>query len=72
MVQLLKRVFLFYYEGFKSMKIGKKLWLLITLKLFVLFVVIKWLFFPNVLKTHFKSDAQRSEYIFEQLTHHKE
>jgi len=72
MVQLLKRLFLFYYEGFRGMKIGKKLWLLIAIKLFLLLVVVKWLFFPDFLKTHFKSDAQRSDYIFEQLTHPKE
>jgi hypothetical protein len=26
---LFKRVFLFYYEGFKSMTLGKRLWLII-------------------------------------------
>jgi len=50
------------------MKLGKRLWLLIAIKLFILFVIIKWLFFPNYLETHFKNDTERSHYILEQLT----
>jgi len=61
-------IYQFYIEGFKSMRLGKKLWFLIAIKLFILFVIIKWLFFPNYLETHFQNDAQRSHYILEQLT----
>jgi len=61
-------IYTFYTEGFKSMRLGKKLWLLIAIKLFILFAVMKWLFFPNFLETHFQNDTQRSHYILEQLT----
>jgi len=71
-MDLLRKIYLFYVEGFKSMKIGKKLWLLIAIKLFVLLVVVKWLFFPDVLQTKFRTDVQRSNYILEQLTSPKE
>ena len=67
-VNLLKKIFFFYYDGFKNMKIGKKLWLLIAIKLFILLVVVKWLFFPDIMKTRFNTDAQRSSYILNQLT----
>ncbi len=50
------------------MKIGKKLWLLIAIKLFILFFIVKWLFFPDVLQTRFNSDAERSAYILKHLT----
>lgn len=69
---LLKQIYHFYADGFKNMKLGKKLWLLIAVKLFILFAIVKWVFFPNVLKTKFDTDAQRSAYILEQLTQHKE
>lgn len=68
MKKLIKNIYLFYYEGFKNMKLGKTLWLLIGIKLFVLFAVIKWLFFPNYLKTNFQNDTQRSEHVLNQLT----
>ncbi len=71
-MQWTKKIFHFYVDGFKSMKIGKKLWLIIIIKLFLLFVVIKWLFFPNLLKTEFHSDKERSQYILEHLTQPKE
>ncbi len=58
----------FYIDGFKSMRLGKKLWALIAIKLFVLFVIIKLLFFPNILKEQFNSDKERSQFILEQLT----
>jgi len=67
-MSLAKKIFNFYFEGFKSMRLGKKLWLIIAIKLFVIFVVIKWLFFPNILKEQFSSDKERSEYILNQLT----
>jgi uncharacterized membrane protein len=71
-MNLFKKIYLFYYEGFKNMKVGKSLWLIIAIKLFILFAIIKWLFFPNILKTEFKNDTERSQYILEQLTQTKE
>ncbi len=65
---LFKRIFRFYYDGFRSMTVGKKLWLIIFIKLFVMFAVLKLFFFPNFLKTNFKTDKERSDYVLEQLT----
>ncbi|QKG80964.1 DUF4492 domain-containing protein [Tenuifilum thalassicum] len=67
-MNLLKKVFNFYYEGFKSMTIGKTLWIIILIKLFVMFAVLKVFFFPNILKRNFKTDEERSKYVIEQLT----
>jgi hypothetical protein len=64
----IKKVANFYIDGFKSMKLGKKLWVIVAIKIFVLFVIIKLLFFPNILQEQFKSDKARSNYILEQLT----
>lgn len=65
---LLKRIFYFYYEGFKSMTVGKKLWTIILIKLFIMFAVLKLFFFPDFLNTHFDNDEDRSNYVIEQLT----
>jgi len=45
------------------MTIGKKLWLIILFKLFIMFGLLKIFFFPNYLKTNFKTDKERSEYV---------
>lgn len=67
-MKLLLKIVHFYVDGFKNMKLGKTLWLLIAVKLFILFAVVKWLFFPNFMKTEFKTDEERSQYVLEQLT----
>ncbi|HAN00526.1 MAG TPA: DUF4492 domain-containing protein [Marinilabiliales bacterium] len=66
-IPIFKKIFQFYLEGFKSMTVGKKLWAIILIKLFVMFVVLKLFFFPNFLKKNFSSDQERSEYVLEQL-----
>ncbi|MFA8301189.1 MAG: DUF4492 domain-containing protein [Hyphomicrobiales bacterium] len=62
------RIFRFYYEGFRSMTVGKTLWLIILIKLAIMFLVLKLFFFPNVLKTKFDNDSDRSSYVLDRLT----
>ncbi|MFA5502146.1 MAG: DUF4492 domain-containing protein [Sulfurovaceae bacterium] len=57
-----------YIDGFKNMRVGKELWVLIALKLLILFGIMKLFFFPNYLKTEYENDTQRSMHVLEQLT----
>ena len=50
------RVFDLYYDGFKNMKLGRTLWAIILIKLFIIFAVLKVFFFPNFLKEHANGD----------------
>jgi len=68
MKKVIKWVFQFYYQGFKNMTIGRYLWIIIFIKLIVMFLILKIFFFPNFLKTNFETDEQRSNYVIEQLT----
>lgn len=65
---ILKNIFQFYYQGFRSMTVGRRLWLIIILKLIVMFLILKIFFFPDFLRTKFKTDRDRSNYVIEQLT----
>jgi hypothetical protein len=65
---IIKRVFRFYFDGFKNMTYGKTLWVIILIKLFIIFVILKLIFFPDFLKKNFSSDEERSNYIIEKLT----
>jgi heme/copper-type cytochrome/quinol oxidase subunit 3 len=67
-ITILKNIALFYIEGFKNMRVGKKLWLIIGIKFILFFVIMKLLFFPNILKENFTNDDQRAEYILNNLT----
>jgi len=46
----LYRVYDLYADGFRSMRLGRTLWAIILIKLFIIFVVLKLFFFPNFLK----------------------
>lgn len=45
------RIWHFYVEGFRSMTLGRTLWLIILIKLFIMFFVLKFFFFPNFLNS---------------------
>lgn len=47
---ILKRIARFYIEGFRSMTLGRTLWCIILIKLFIMFAVLKAFFFPSYLK----------------------
>lgn len=46
------RAFDLYYDGFRNMRLGKTLWAIIFIKLFIMFAILKYFFFPNFLKEH--------------------
>jgi len=71
MKRFFTNIFLFYYQGFKNMTIGKKLWTIIIIKLIIIFLVLKLFFFPDFLNTNFKTDKERSNHVIEQLTKQK-
>ncbi len=64
----LKRVYTFYIDGFKGMVLGKKLWKIILIKLFIMFAILKFFFFPNFLETNFQTEEEKSNYVLEQIT----
>ena len=53
---ILHKVFYLYYDGFRSMRLGRTLWAIILIKLFIIFAVLKLFFFPNFLKQNAKGD----------------
>jgi hypothetical protein len=52
----LYRVYDLYADGFRSMRLGRTLWAIILIKLFIIFAVLKLFFFPNFLKQHAAGD----------------
>ena len=60
------RIFCFYLDGFRSMEIGKILWILILCKLFILFLVLKIFFFPRYLN-RFDTASEKEDYVSKEL-----
>jgi len=68
-MNLFRKIFQFYREGFANLPTwGRQVWLVILIKLFVIFFILKIFFFPNFLKTNFRNDSDRSNHVLENLT----
>lgn len=64
----MRKILQFYIDGFKGMTLGRTLWAIIMIKLFILFFVLKIFFFPNYLKKNFSNDQERSTHVIENFT----
>ena len=58
----------FYMEGFRRMTLGKTLWAIILIKLFVMFAIVKMFLLPNHLNSCCDTRAEKSAYVAGQLT----
>lgn len=64
-INIFKRIFRFYIEGFRNMTWGRTLWLIIILKLFVFFVVLRIFFFQPYYKG--LNDKEKAEMVGKKL-----
>ena len=64
------RIGRFYMEGFREMTLGRTLWAIILLKLFVMFFILKLFFFPSYLGKY-STREEKQEHVAVELTNHK-
>ncbi len=62
----LRKVFDLYYDSFGHMTLGRTLWAIILIKLFIIFVVLKLFFFPNFIKEH-ADKGQEADFVATQM-----
>lgn len=58
----LYRVYDLYRDGFRQMTLGRTLWAIILIKLFIIFAILKVFFFPNYISTH-AEEGKESEFV---------
>lgn len=61
------KIWRFYMEGFRSMTLGKTLWAIILIKLFIIFFILRLFFFPNILQQKYDTDEERANQVIENL-----
>ncbi len=66
-MKLFTNIWRFYSDGFRAMTVGRNLWIVILIKIFIIFFVLKLFFFPNFLNSRFQSDTEKGDYVREQL-----
>ncbi|WP_192866317.1 DUF4492 domain-containing protein [Campylobacter jejuni] len=64
----ISQIFNFYKEGSKNLTLGKTLWKIIFIKLFVMFVILKLFVFDVNFNSIFKSDKEKSTFVLKNLT----
>jgi len=65
---MLKKIFNFYIEGFRDMSLhSRRLWIIIIIKLVIIFAILKVFFFPDFLDSKFDTDKEKSDHVMEQL-----
>jgi hypothetical protein len=67
-MSVFNKIWNLYYDGFRTMREGKTLWIIIFIKLFVMFAIFRLFFFHDFLGSKFANDRERSDYVIEQLT----
>ncbi|EAI0296884.1 DUF4492 domain-containing protein, partial [Campylobacter coli] len=65
------RIFNFYKEGFKNLTLGKTLWKIIFIKLFIMLIVLKLFVFDVNFNSIFKNDNEKSNFVIENLIKEK-
>ena len=61
-----KNIINFYISGFRSMTTGKYLWIIILIKLFIMFAILKVFFFKGEL-SQYDTREEKSRHVIEQL-----
>ncbi len=67
----IKRIVNFYVDGFKSMTWGKQLWMLIFLKLFLIFFIMKFFFFSDTIEDKYQTEEEVGMHVLENITKSK-
>ena len=62
------KIWRFYVDGFRGMTLGRTLWCIILVKLFIMFFILRLFFFPNYLNTP-AVGGDKEEYVGRELIH---
>lgn len=62
---MLRKIGMFYVDGFRSMTLGRTLWAIILIKLAIMFLVLKIFFFPNMFRG--MDDIQKADAVSREL-----
>ena len=62
-----KQILKFYIGGFRNMILGKTLWLIVLIKIAVIILIFKMLFFNETINTKFDSKNEKINFVYENL-----
>lgn len=67
MANAFTRIYGFYRDGFREMRVGRTLWAIILVKLFIMFAILKLFFFRDPMAG--QNEEQRAQTVMQNITH---
>ena len=61
-----RRIYNFYREGLNSMSVGRTLWIIIAIKLIIMFLILRVFFFKPEL-SKYSTDSEKADHVIENL-----
>jgi hypothetical protein len=68
LIHHIRRIYNFYHDGFMTLSWwGRRMWIILIIKLFIIFAILKVFFFPDFLNRKFSNEQEKSKYVIDQL-----
>ena len=67
LIRWIKTLAKLYIDAFRY-RLAKRLFIIIAIKMFILFAILKVFFFQDYLDKRFKTDQQKAQYVLDNLT----
>ena len=67
-MKIFTKILAFYWHGFRSMQTGRTLWLIIIIKLIIIFGFLKLVFYPDLLHSRYNTDTARGAHVLDNIT----
>jgi hypothetical protein len=62
------KIFNFFYEGIRNMSgHSRKLWIIIIIKLVIIFAILRIFLFPDFLNSRYDTEKEKIDHVTEQL-----
>lgn len=62
-MDVIRLIYKMYAEGFRKMTVGKTLWKIVFIKLFVILIVLKLFTHNKTFQSEYKTDTEKSEFV---------
>jgi len=67
-MNFIRKVISFYLDGFKNQsRLSRKLWLIIFIKLFIMFAILRLFLFPDFLNSKYNTEEEKSDHVINNL-----
>ncbi|MBO7563147.1 MAG: DUF4492 domain-containing protein [Bacteroidales bacterium] len=66
-MNIFRQVYDFYRDGFRNMEVGKTLWIIILIKIAIIFLILRVFFFKPEL-SKYDTEEQKAAHVIENLT----